>query len=171
MNKGWARCAITILLVTGSISLTGCTGLSPVVLDAYDQAGRAADIYHQNIRASSTALLADLHSVLMDYAADLAEANMQAAAEDGAILTPHAQSVLKEYIKRIQAVQAKIAGIQGKLDASQASRREYEQLQAGIRRVLVQLVRRRQAEDRLQAVGVEAAKRGAQAAKRAAAGQ
>ena len=166
INRGAVIPAVLTLLFS-----VGCSGVSPIVLDAHDQASRAATIYHLSIRANHRALLADLHATMLDYAADLAEASMDAAAEDGAIMTPRAQAVLAEYIKRIQAVRAKMASMAAKLEANEASREEFAELQAGIRRILVQLVRRRQAEDRLQAVGVEAAKRGAQAAKRAAIGQ
>ncbi len=166
------RLCLSVLI--SIVVFPACQGISPTVLDAHDQASKAAALYHTNLRANEDALLADLQATLQDYAADLAEARMRAASqnstENGKVLTSEALAVLAQYTQRLAAVRKKIATMRAKLAANDANRVEYQDLNASIRRILVALVRRRAAEDRLQAEAVKAAKIGAKAAMRGAGG-
>ena len=104
----------TVLLLLVLALVAGCQGIAPTSRQALDAAATEMQLIRDADERDRRALLVDLRETLMDWAADLADADLRRAAVDGLTLK-EAQSVLDKYRTRQASAQKKVGELSSPL--------------------------------------------------------
>ncbi len=156
---------LSVAIAAAILSLVGgCRGISPAPRAALNKAGELLDATHGKKSQDTAALVEDLRQTLDDWAADLADSELTAAAAvEGGLTLAAAKKVLAAYQARQKATAGRVASLRSKLDGG-AAYRSARQLMRDVGAVLEALERAKSAEDNLQDAAAraveEAAKRG-----------
>lgn len=98
----------TALLLLMLALAAGCQGIAPTSRRALDAASNEMQLIRDADELDRQSLLSDLRETLMDWAADLADAELRKAA-DGGLKLEEAQAVLEKYRGRQAKAQKKVA--------------------------------------------------------------
>ena len=144
MNRVLVRLALAALLLSA-----GCQGLPPSVRSAHREAGAAVERYRAGYLSVATAYVRDLSTLLDDAASSASESELRAKVADGSVKLDDALAVLKAARVRRAKIRTKLEAVRASLATNERNFGTWRTLARSIDDVLLQLERRKQAEDAL----------------------